>query len=256
MSQLLPDVPENGGDIISPTCFEKLCCSSKYTLTGPEFRAYNSLQSSFSSSNIDKEELYQSIKTFADKVFQGDDDYNELINRDNEEEIRRKLLNYMGFMFEDVSNDLKGIENIAIQFFNYSITKDDFVGIVRNIFESPKILFGQTIRTIIYNLKLYMYLDSDREKLEHKQKGISVKMGRKEMKNFAQRLVNFNDNPVNLVFDIVCQLFTSFKNDNLIQNIEIGNPDYWNIVNKAIINAINRFHSDLSKDQRQIEYEL
>ena len=97
-----------------------------------------------------------------------------------------------------------------------------------------------------------MHLDSERERLEHKQKGISVKMGRKEMKNFAKRLVNFNDNPVNLVFDIVCQLFTSFKNDNLIQNIEIGNPDYWNIVNKAIINAINRFHSDLSKDQWQI----
>ena len=252
MSQLLPDdVPENEGEIIPPTCYDLFCCS-KYTLTGPEFTAYKSLQNSFSSSNIDKEVLYQSIKTFADKVFQDDSDYGELINRDDEEEVRRKLLNYMGFMFEDISNDLKGIESIAVQFFNYSITNDDFVGRVRAIFESPKILFGQTIRTIIYNLKLYMHLDSERERLEHKQKGISVKMGRKEMKNFAKRLVNFNDNPVNLVFDVVCKLFAWFKDDNLIQNIEIGNPDYWNTVNIAIMNAIKRFHSDLSKDQWQI----
>lgn len=252
MNQLLPDVPENGGEIIAPTCCERLFFS-EYKLTGQEFTTYKLLQRNFSSNNfIDKEQLYQSIKTFADQIFQGDIDYNELINRENEGEIRRKLLNYMGFMFEDVSNDLKGIESIAIQFFDYSVTKENFVGIVRNIFEQPKILFGQTIRIIIYNLKLYMYLDSEREKLEHKQKGISVKMGRKELKNFAKRLINFSNNPVNLVFDVVCQIFAWFKDDNLIQNIEIGNPDYWNIVNKAIINAIKSFHSDLSKDQWKI----
>ena len=249
----LLSVPGKGEEIISPSCWEKCCSCWDYTLTESELQKYKTLQMIFSTFiDINEEELYNSIKTFADEVFDGDDQYNELMNRVNEEEKKRKLLNYMGFLFDDISNDLKGIENIANKFFDYSKRDPEFVGVVRAILESPKILFGQTIGILIYNLKMYMHLESNRNILENIQKEIGVKMGRKEMKNFAKYLdviYSNDDNIINSVFNVVCKLFRWFKEENSIQNIEIGNLNYWDTVKQAIINVIKKFHTKLSKDQ-------
>ena len=247
MSQLLLEPVTE--EIIPPSFWEKCCCCYDYKLTQTERQKYESLKNKITqSTKINEEDLYKSIKTFADEVFKDDHQYQELMERNNEKANKRKLLDYMGFMFEDIRNDLKGIENIAIDFFNYSTNKVVFVNAVKSILESPKILFGQTIRTIIYKLKLYMYLDNDTKQLEYKQRGITVKMGRKEMKNFAKYLTTQNDtNVTNCFYDVVCELFKWFKDEKSIQNIQIGGN--WSIVNEAINNVIIKFHNYLSKDQ-------
>ena len=107
----------------------------------------------------------------------------------NETEKRTKLLNYMGFFFEQCYNDVLGVGTVMNDILNYETSKDRFVNAVRSMVNKRKYPFGQIFGKLVHAIKMYMYLDIDTERLKYKQQGMNITMSRKEMKYFVKYLI-------------------------------------------------------------------
>ena len=233
-------------DIIKPCLIEMLfgfIPFYNYRLTKEELDIYRSLQLTFSRSFLPSsasDALYQRVKLLADEVFAKDSDYDELMNRSNEIEKRTKLLNYMGFFFEQCYNDVLGVGQVINDILSYGTSQKVFVDAVRTMVDEGKYPFGQTFGNLIYTVKLYMYLDTDTERLKYKQKGINITMERQDMKSFVQFLKNNHNNELHVVYDIICDMFIHLEQ-------EIRNKNDNEQIDKLILNEIQSFHNEIKK---------
>lgn len=239
-------------DIIQPSFIESLLgfiSYFNYRLTEEELSLYRSLQCTFSRSFLSSnhnpsDTLYNSVKHLADRVFVNDNDYTDLMKRQNETEKRTKLLNYMGFFFEQCYNDVLGVGTVMNDILNYATSKDTFVSAVRSMVDNRKYPFGQIFGKLVYAVKMYMYLDTDSERLKYKQQGMNITMSRKEMKSFVKYLKN-SHKKVHIVYDIICNMFIHLEQeirdkndnetiDNLIRNEILAFPNRYNNNNKYL----------------------
>ena len=231
--------------ILSCFCF---CCYDSYKLTEDELSLYRTLQSTFSRSffassiNNPSDTLYSSVKDLAEKVFDKDDDYKELMNRPNETEKRTKLLNYMGFFFEQCHNDVLGVGTVMNDILNYATSNDKFVKAVRLMVYKGKYPFGQIFGKLVHGVKMYMYLDSDSERLKYKQQGMNITMSRKEMKNFVKYLKNYHKKEDAVLYGIICNMFVDLEK-------EIRDKNENETIDNLIYNEIKAFPIMLNNNQ-------
>ena len=217
------------------------CCYNTYELTKEELDIYRSLQLTFSRSFLPSsasDALYQRVKLLADEVFAKDSDYDELMNRSNEIEKRTKLLNYMGFFFEQCYNDVLGVGQVINDILSYGTSQKVFVDAVRTMVDEGKYPFGQTFGNLIYTVKLYMYLDTDTERLKYKQKGINITMERQDMKSFVQFLKNNHNNELHVVYDIICDMFIHLEQEIRNKDLTLYSNEYIEIQNNIILDRL------------------
>ena len=230
--------------ILSCFCF---CCYETYKLTQDELSLYRTLQCTFSHSFLSSthnpsDTLYNSVKHLADKVFVNDNDYTDLINRQNETEKRTKLLNYMGFFFEQCHNDVLGVGTVMNDILNYATSKVKFINAVRSMVNKRKYPFGQIFGKLVLAVKMYMYLDTDSERLKYKQQGMNITMSRKEMKSFVKYLKNSRKKEEHIVYDIICDMFIHLEK-------EISNMDNNETIDNLIRNEIRAFPNMLNNNK-------
>ena len=197
--------------IIPLSRFEKIysCggrCFLRYKLTNEEFNNFVILQNKFSESFFEEPEnsqtIYDIIKKLSNQVFINDIEYYELMSRKNEEEKKRKLLNYMGFLFEECYYDVLGVGCIIEEILSEGIHHFDFVKEIRNMVDNQVIPFGQTFGQLVYKIKLFLYLDTDKNfEYKHSKKRIN----RKQLKNLAKYLLN--DRTFCKFYRIIFELF-------------------------------------------------
>ena len=226
--------------ILSCFCF---CCYETYKLTQDELSLYRTLQCTFSHSFLSSthnpsDTLYNSVKHLADKVFDKDNDYTDLMNRQNETEKRTKLLNYMGFVFEKCYNDVLGVGTVMNDILNYATSKDPFVNAVRLMVNKRKYPFGQIFGKLVHAVKMYMYLDTDSERLKYKQQGMNITMSRKEMKSFVKYLKNSRKKEEHIVYDIICDMFIHLEKEISNMDLTLYSDEYTNIQNKIILDNL------------------
>lgn len=237
----------NNQQIIPLSWWERIlsCCSYCYdthSLTEEELSLYRSLQCTFSRSFLSSthnpsDTLYNSVKHLADRVFENDNDYTDLMNRQNETEKRTKLLNYMGFFFEQCYNDVLGVGTVMNDILNYATSKDTFVNAVRLMVDKRKYPFGQIFGKLVYAVKMYMYLDTDSERLKYKQQGMNITMSRKEMKSFVKYLKNSHKKE-HVVYDIICNMFIHLEEEIRDKHLTLYSDEYTEIQNKIILDSL------------------
>ena len=238
---------ESNSDIIQPSLIENFLgfipCFN-YRLTEDELSLYRTLQSTFSRSflpssiNNPSDTLYSSVKHLAEKVFDKDDDYKELMNRPNETEKRTKLLNYMGFFFEQCHNDVLGVGTVMNDILNYATSNDKFVKAVKAMVNKGKYPFGQIFGMLVHAVKMYMYLDSDSERLKYKQQGMNITMSRKEMKNFVKYLKNYHKKEDAVLYGIICNMFVDLEKEIRDKQLTLYSDEYIDIQNKIISDSL------------------
>ena len=218
------------------------CCYKTYDLTKDEIFLYTKLQSHFSRSFFSSthncsDAPYQRVKRLAEEVFKGDNDYIELMKRPDEQEKRTKLLNYMGFLFEQCHYDVLGVGLVMSDILSYGTSKPEFVVAVRSMVNKRQYPFGQTFGHLIRAVKLYMYLDTDSERLKHKQKGTTFTMGRKDMKHFVEYLKNKN-NKKQVVYEIICDMFVRLEREMRGKHLTLYSNEYNEIQNKILLDSL------------------
>lgn len=232
-------------DIIQPSLIEIvfgfISCFN-YRLTQDELSLYRSLQCTFSRSFLSSthdpsDTLYNNVKHLADKVFVNDNDYTDLMNRQNETEKRTKLLNYMGFFFEHCHNDVLGVGTVMNDILNYATSKVTFVNAVRSMVNKRKYPFGQIFGKLVHAVKMYMYLDTDSERLKYKQQGMNITMSRKEMKYFVKYLKDYHKKE-HIVYDIICDMFVHLEKEISDKDLTLYSDEYTNIQNKIILDSL------------------
>jgi hypothetical protein len=250
--------------IIPLSNFEKIysCfgyCSIKNKLTKEEYNNFVVLQNKFSESFFDEPEntqnIYDSVKKLANQVFINDIEYYELMSRKNEEEKRRKLLNYMGFLFGECYYDVLGVGCIIEEILSESINHFDFIKEIRNMVNNQIIPFGQTFGKLVYKIKLFLYLDNDKN-FENKYSKKRIK--RKQLKNLAKYLLN--DKTFCKFYRIIFELFIWISEEfrkQYSQNRSRINSIIDNIIEKAIdildFALLNTLTRDFSMTQFLVE---
>jgi hypothetical protein len=239
------------------SCFGYCCLKNK--LTKEEYNNFVVLQNKFSESFFDEPEntqnIYDSVKKLANQVFINDIEYYELMSRKNEEEKRRKLLNYMGFLFEECYYDVLGVGCIIEEILSESINHFDFIKEIRNMVNNQIIPFGQTFGKLVYKIKLFLYLDNDKN-FENKYSKKRIK--RKQLKNLAKYLLN--DKTFCKFYRIIFELFIWISEEfrkQYSQNRAKINFIIDNIIEKAIdildVALLNTLTKDFSMTQFLVE---
>ena len=239
------------------SCFGYCCLQNK--LTKEEYNNFVVLQNKFSESFFDEPEntqnIYDSVKKLANQVFINDIEYYELMSRKDEEEKRRKLLNYMGFLFEECYYDILGVGCIIEEILNESINHFDFIKEIRNMVNNQIIPFGQTFGKLVYKIKLFLYLDNDKN---FKYKYSKKRINRKQLKNLAKYLLN--DKTFCKFYRIIFELFIWISEEfrkQYSQNRTRIHSIIDNIIEKAIdildFALLNTLTRDFSMTQFLVE---
>ena len=160
------------------------------------------------------------------------------MNRPNETEKRTKLLNYMGFFFEQCHNDVLGVGTVMNDILNYATTNDEFVKAVKAMVNKEKYPFGQIFGMLVHAVKMYMYLDSDSERLKYKQQGMNITMSRKEMKNFVKYLKNYRKKEDAVLYGIICNMFVDLEKEIRDKQLTLYSDEYIDIQNKIISDSL------------------